>query len=55
MLNQKVNNIVLACENQDPYSLVNSTRRVLVDKLVDVINDKKLEFNNKLLIESKSF
>lgn len=48
----KANKIVLACESEDAQGLIHSVDRILTEKLVDVIDEKKKTLGTNLL-ESK--
>jgi len=49
MPNQRVNNIVLACESKNPGYLIRSVDLALTEKLIDVVNTKKAEIGKSLL------
>ena len=46
-------NIVLACENQDPRSLIRSVDRTITEKVVDALQKKKQEIAKSLLESAK--
>ena len=49
MINQRVNNIVVACENKNPGYLIQSIDLALTDKLYDAIQAKKQVIGKDLL------
>jgi hypothetical protein len=49
MANKSVSNIVLACENQDAGSLVNSVDQALTQKLVETVDQRKREIGQTIL------
>jgi len=52
-LAQKIHNIVLSCENQDPNLLIDSVDRVLTEKLLDSFKDIKQTMGKTLLESTK--
>lgn len=54
-LNQKVNNIVLACENLDADNLVSNVNEVLFEKMFYALDAKKTEMGKNFFSEATSF